>query len=146
MGPADAGGGLATRDEMAVAVTQARALLGSGKTVEALDALSQALRRTTSGRQRAVWQLAQAQFCFEQGFVAAALPLVEHLDRSVGERDLERWEPDLAASIAELRLRTLMHSDAQSMLSEDRRRAAIEEARGRIARLDIGAAVRLLRV
>jgi type VI secretion system protein VasJ len=92
-----------------------------------------------------MWQLAQAQFCFEQGFVAAALPLVEHLDRSVGERDLERWEPELAVSIAELRLRTLMHSDVQSILPDDRRRAAIEEARGQMARLDISAAVRLLR-
>ena len=144
-GPADAGVGAARRDEMAVAVAQARALLGSGKTAEALDGLAQTLRRAASGRQRAVWQLAQAQFCFEQGFVAAALPLVEHLDRSVDERDLERWEPDLAASIAELRLRTLTHSDAQSVMSEERRRAAIEEARGRIARLDIGAAVRLMR-
>ncbi len=144
-GPADAGVGAARRDEMAVAVAQAGALLGSGKTAEALDGLAQTLRRAASGRQRAVWQLAQAQFCFEQGFVAAALPLVEHLDRSVDERDLERWEPDLAASIAELRLRTLTHSDAQSVMSEERRRAAIEEARGRIARLDIGAAVRLMR-
>src|SRR5260370_14905694 len=92
-----------------------------------------------------MWQLAQAQFCFEQGFVAAALPLVEHLDRSVSERDLERWEPELAASITELRLRTLMHSDAQALLPDDRRRAAIEDAPGRMARLDISAAVRLLR-
>jgi type VI secretion system protein VasJ len=145
VGSADTGGGQTSRDEMTVAITQARALFGSGKAAEALDALSQTLRRSTSGRQRAMWQLAQARFCFEQGFVAAALPLVEHLDRSVGERDLEHWEPDLAASIAELRLRTLMHSDAQSVLSEDRRRAAIEEARGRMARLDIGTAVRLLR-
>ena len=89
--------------------------------------------------------MAQARFCVDEGFVAAALPLVDHLDRTVVERDLESWEPELAASVTELRLRTLLHSDAQSLLAEDRRRAALEEARGRMARLDIGAATRLLR-
>ena len=137
--------GHAAHDEMIAAIAQARALLGGGKPYEALDALSQTLRRASSGRQRILWQVAQARFCVDEGFIAAALPLVDHLDRTVVERDLESWEPELAASVTELRLRTLLHSDAQSLLAEDRRRAALEEARGRMARLDIGAATRLLR-
>ena len=133
------------RDDMAVAIGQARALMNAGNPLDGLDAIARTLRRASTGRQRFLWQLSQAQFCFEQGFVGAALPLVEYLDRAVSERDLEHWEPDLAASTAELRLRTLTHSDALSVFSEERRRAAIEEARGRMARLDIGAAARLLR-
>jgi type VI secretion system protein VasJ len=144
-GGASGEGMSAARDEMAVAIGQARLLINAGKPLDALDAIGQTLRRAASGRQRFVWQLSQAQFCVEQGFVGAALPLVEYLDRAVSEQDLERWEPDLAASTAELRLRTLTHSDALAVLSEERRRAALEEARGRMARLDIGAAARLLR-
>jgi type VI secretion system protein VasJ len=89
--------------------------------------------------------MAQAQFCVDQGFIVTALPLLDHLDRTVVERDLENWEPELTTSVTELRLRALMHSDSQSLLAEDRRRTALEEARGRMARLDLGAAMRLLR-
>jgi type VI secretion system protein VasJ len=142
---ANGANGHAAADEMATAIDQARGLFAAGKPLEGLDALSATLRRASSGRQRILWQMAQAQFCVDQGFVVAALPLLDHLDRIVVERDLESWEPELATSVTELRLRTLMHSDSQSLLAEDRRRAALEEARGRMARLDIGATVRLLR-
>lgn len=144
-GSAAGQGGGAARDEMAVALGQARGLVNAGKPLEALDATAQTLRRATTGRQRFLWQLSQAQFCLETGFAGAALPLVEHLDRAVSERGLEHWEPDLAASTAELRLRTLSHPDVLSILPEDRRRIALEEARGRMARLDIGTAARLAR-
>ena len=74
------------------------------------------------------------------------MPLVEHLEQMVNERGIESWEPDLAAAVAELRLRVLMHPDCQSLFAEERRRTALEESRNRLARLDIAAAARLLRL
>jgi type VI secretion system protein VasJ len=133
------------RDAMQEAVVQAHALSENGKAFDALEILSQTLRLAPTGRQRAHWQLAQARFCVDNGFVVAALPLVEHLEQTVNERALESWEPDLAAAVAELRLRVLMHPDSQPLLGEERRRTALEESRNRLARLDIAAAARLLR-
>jgi hypothetical protein len=63
----------------------------------------------------------------------------------VSARDLEVWEPELATSVAELRMLALTHADSRLALSDERRRNALDEARGRIARLDLAAAVRLLR-
>jgi hypothetical protein len=39
-----------------------------------------------------------------------------------------------------------MHPDCQSLFAEERRRVALEESRNRLARLDIAAAARLLRL
>ena len=143
-----AGGGNgagATRDPMQTSIQEARKSLGAGRVEEGLSMLADTLRRASSGRQRALWRMAQAQFCLDNGYVAAALPLVDHLNETVNARDLEEWEPELAARLTELRLRTLMHADVGALMIEERRRAALEEARGRMARLDIGAAIRLLR-
>ena len=142
---AGSGAGSAVADPMTAAIGQARGLMGAGKAYEALDLVAQPLRRASSGRQRAHWQVAQAEFCIEQGYVAAALPLLDHLDRLVEARDLEIWEPELACAVTELRMRALVHPDTQMMLAGDRRQNAIEATRGRLARLDIGATARLLR-
>ena len=143
-----AGGGSATGsappDLMAAAIGQARSLMMASKPLDALDLLAQTQRRASSGRQRAHFHAAQAEFCIEQGYVWVALPLIEHLDAQIEARDLEAWEPELACAIAELRLRALVHPDTQMMQVEDRR-TAIDAAQSRLARLDIGATVRLLR-
>jgi type VI secretion system protein VasJ len=135
----------AMRDPMQTSIQEARKSLGAGRVEEGLSMLADTLRRASSGRQRALWRMAQAQFCLDNGYIAAALPLVDHLNETVNTRGLEEWEPELAAGVTELRLRTLMHADVGAMMIEERRRAALEEARGRMARLDIGAAIRLLR-
>jgi type VI secretion system protein VasJ len=138
-------GGGASRDPMQTSIQEARKSLGAGRVEEGLSMLADTLRRASSGRQRALWRMAQAQFCLDNGYVAAALPLVDHLDQTVSQRNLEEWEPELAAGVTELTLRTLMHADAGALMIEERRRAALDAARGRMARLDIGAAIRLLR-
>jgi type VI secretion system protein VasJ len=138
-------GGGEARDEMTAAIGVARALMTAGKAAEAMEALSAPLRAPASGRRRMVWQLAQVRFCLQHGFIVATLPLIEYLDQMVSARDLEVWEPELATSVAELRMLALTHADSRLALSDERRRNALDEARGRIARLDLAAAVRLLR-
>ena len=130
---------------MKSALGEARGLIGVGKGQDALDLLSRTLRRASSVRQRIHWQVSQARFCIEQGYVSTALRLLDHLDRVIEDRDLENWEPDLACAISELRLLALTHPETQITLVEDRRRSASEHASGRLARLDIGVAARLLR-
>jgi type VI secretion system protein VasJ len=144
-GPGAGGPGANAPDAMANAINQARGLIGAGKAFDALDLLSQTQRRASSGRQKAHWHLAQAQFCIEFGYVAAAVPLLDHLDRIAEDKGLETWEPELACAIADLRIRALMHPDVQILLADERGRVALEAAKGRLARLDIAAAARVLR-
>jgi type VI secretion system protein VasJ len=145
VGQGAGGSGASAPDAMANAINQARGLIGAGKAFDALDLLAQTQRRASSGRQKAHWHLAQAQFCIDYGYVAAAVPLLEHLDRIAEDKGLETWEPELACAIADLRMRALMHPDAQILLADERGRTALETTKGRLARLDIAAAARLLR-
>ncbi len=136
-------GAAAARDPMDAAVTEARKLLDSGQVQMAFAALSRPLDGASGGRGRFVGQLAQARFCMDTGFVTTAVPLLEHMDELATERDLETWEPALALDVAELRYRAITHSDAQALIDEGRRRAALEQIRSRVARIDIGRASQL---
>jgi type VI secretion system protein VasJ len=139
-------GGSAARDPMDAAVAEARKLLGSGQVQMAFAVLSRPLDGAGGGRGRFVGQLAQARFCMDAGFITTAVPLLEHMDELATERDLETWEPALALDVAELRYRAITHSDAQPLIDEGSRRAALERIRLRVARIDIGRASQLDRL
>ncbi|MCK9908485.1 type VI secretion system protein TssA [Microbacteriaceae bacterium K1510] len=131
------------RNPANTAVSEAHKHLASGQVQSAFDTLTGLLRSEGAGRGRFVGQLAQARFCMDTGFVTTAVPLLEHLDDLAVERDLESWEPDLALDVAELRYRALVHSDANQLIDEARRRTALEQIRSRVARIDIGRASQL---
>lgn len=137
------GGGAPARDPVEIAVADAHKQMAGGDLRGAFGTLARLLDRAEGARGRFVGQLAQAAFCLDRGFVTTALPLLDHLDTVVVERRLEDWEPAVALRVAELRFRAITHSDAQQMLDDTRRRAALEQIRARIARLDIGLASRL---
>lgn len=126
-------------------IGEARALVAEGKAGDAIERLAALTRGEISGRARLLRQIAQAKFCLDVGLIAAALPLLDHLEAMLKSHDLEAWEPALAVQVAELRHRALSHADAPRLMSEDRRRTALEETRLRLARLDLAAAARLLR-
>lgn len=126
-----------------MAVTDAHKHLASGQVQSAFETLTRLLRDGEAGRSRFIGQLAQARFCMDTGFVTTAVPLLEHLDDLAVERDLESWEPDLALDVAELRHRALLHSDANQLVDETRRRTALERIRSRVTRIDIGRASQL---
>ncbi|WOH63809.1 type VI secretion system protein TssA [Bradyrhizobium sp. BWA-3-5] len=131
------------RDPVDETVAEAHTLIGGGQQQAALEKLSRALDGATCERGRFVGHLAQARFCIETGFVTTAVPLLEHMDEVVAERNLESWEPALALDAAELRYRAMTHSDAQQIFDEPRRRAALEQIRTRVARINIARATQL---
>ena len=142
------GGGSATGaagDGLDRALAEARMLIGAGQTAEAVDLLASLTRGEIGGRNRLVRQIAQARFCLDAGLIAAALPLLDHLETQLKARDLESWEPPLAAEVAELRFRALSHADAARLIAEDRRRIGLDETRQRLVRLDLATAARLFR-
>ncbi|WP_314957404.1 type VI secretion system protein TssA [Bradyrhizobium cosmicum] len=131
------------RDPVDVAVAEAYRLIGGGQPQAALEKLSHALNGVRGERARFVGQLAQARFCIETGFVTTAIPLLEHMEEVVAERNLESWEPELVLDVAELRFRAMSYSDSQQMIDEPRRRAALEQLRTRVAGIDIARASQL---
>jgi type VI secretion system protein VasJ len=137
------GGGSGERNPIDTTVAEAHKLLGSGQPQAALEKLSAAVNGAAGERARFVGHLAQARFCMDTGFVTTAVPLLEHMEEVVVDRDLESWEPALALDVAELRFRAMTHSDAQQMIEEPRRRTALEQIRTRVARIDIARASQL---
>ncbi|MGY3609370.1 MULTISPECIES: type VI secretion system protein TssA [unclassified Bradyrhizobium] len=133
------------RDPADEAIVEAHKLIDDGRPQAALEKLSRALDGASGERARFVSQLAQARFCIETGFVTTAIPLLEHMEEVVAERNLESWEPELALDVAELRFRAITHSDSRQMLDEPRRRAALEQIRTRVAAIDIARASTLVR-
>lgn len=141
------GGGAASGDADGLdrALGEARALIAAGKASEAVDLLASLTRGEIGGRNRVLRQIAQARFCLDVGLIAAALPLLDHLESLLKTHDLENWEPQLAAQVAELRFRALTHADAARLIAEDRRRTGLDETRQRLVRLDLATAARLFR-
>lgn len=132
-------------DPMAEITTLAREALAAARVDEAFAMLSEGLRGAGAGRKRFQAQLGQAEFCLDSGFLAAALPLLEHLEVTVEMRELEHWEPDLACRTALLYARALQQQEALALIGEERRRSALDKVRGRLARLDLAHAIRSLR-
>lgn len=141
------GGGTASGDADGLdrALGEARMLIAAGKAPEAVDLLAALTRGEIGGRNRVLRQIAQARFCLDVGLIAAALPLLDHLENLLKTHDLENWEPQLAAQVAELRFRALTHADAARLVAEDRRRIGLDETRQRLVRLDLATAARLFR-
>ncbi|MCP4564474.1 MAG: type VI secretion system protein TssA [Bosea sp.] len=141
------GGGAAAgeADGLDRALGEARMLIAAGKAPEAVDLLAALTRGEIGGRNRVLRQIAQARFCLDVGLIAAALPLLDHLENLLKTHDLENWEPQLAAQVAELRFRALTHADAARLVAEDRRRIGLDETRQRLVRLDLATAARLFR-
>ena len=127
------------------ALAEAKALVAGGKAQDGVELLAGLTRGEIGGRARLLRQITQARFCLDVGLIAAALPLLDHLEAILTSRDLETWEPALALQVAELRFRALTHADAPRLVAEDRRRTGLEETRQRLVRLDLAAAARLFR-
>ncbi|MGY3396430.1 type VI secretion system protein VasJ [Bradyrhizobium sp. USDA 3311] len=130
-------------DPVEAMVAEAHRLIGAGQPQAAFEKLSDALDGERCERGRFVGRLAQARFCIETGFVTTAIPLLDHLDQVVAEQKLESWEPALALDAAELRYRAITHPEAPQIVDEPPRRAALEQIRRRVARIDIARASQL---
>lgn len=139
------GGGQGGGDTAPAGLKNVLQLAGSGKLPDAFALLSDEMRRTSGGRARFNLQLLEAQICLEANLPAVAAPLAVGLTRTATERDLEIWEPDLAARAAEIAVRALSHAEAVKYVTESDRVSVLQAARVRLAGLDPAAAARLPR-
>lgn len=139
------GGGQGNGDADLAGLKNVLQLAGSGKLPDAFALLSDEMRRASGGRARFNLQLLEAQICLEANLPAMAAPLAVGLTRTASERNLEIWEPDLAARAAEIAVRALSHAEAVKYVTESDRVSVLQVARVRLAGLDPAAAARLPR-
>jgi len=124
---------------------KAQTLAGKGKFEDGIKLLQAGMTSTRSQRERAYWELEQAQFCAKAGHYSVALSQLEHLDDQVVSLGLEEWEADLSLEIARVYLmchdKLLAKKDARS--DEEVSRAA--RLRKRVCRMDVLSALSLIK-
>ena len=115
---------------------QAVAAVRAGRTGEALELISRAMKSAQSGRDRFVRKLQMAELCLMVDNARLALPLAEDLSRQVDEFRLEEWEEErLCARVWSAFYRSLRAAGGDGHAGRAR------EVFARLCRLDIGQAM-----
>ena len=122
---------------------EARKLATKGKFREGIMLFQNGRRQAGSRRERFMWDLHQARFCQEAGYVDVAMPQLESLDEEAEHFHLEEWEPALSLQIAALLLVCYTKTEGKTALSADRA-ARLDRMRSRVSRLDAVAALDLI--
>jgi type VI secretion system protein VasJ len=86
---------------LSAAVTEARALLGSGNAPAAISLLQARVGTASHGRERFQARLAVARLCAAAGQAAVARAIYDALDREAVAHGLDAWEPALVAECLE---------------------------------------------
>lgn len=122
---------------------KARQLATKGKFRDGVTLFQEGRRQAGSRRERFMWDLQQARFCQEAGYVDVAIPQLESLDDEAEHFHLEEWEPALSLQIAALLLVCYTKTEGTTELSADRS-ARLERMRSRVSRLDAATALDLI--
>jgi hypothetical protein len=125
-------------------MAEARKLAAGGKLAEALAVSQAAVAAAPTGLLRFMTRLEVAELAAAAGQPALARALFEDLDREMGQRGLESWDPQLAARCLEGLLRVLR----QATKSAPGVKGGVEAATvgviyDRLCRLDPAAVLRL---
>ncbi|RKH11628.1 type VI secretion system protein TssA, partial [Corallococcus sp. CA053C] len=118
---------------------QARILFDTGKPEEALARLQSAVNATTTGRARFMARLSLARMCANSGKLLLAQTLFEQLDAECSAKQLDAWEPALAAACLE----GLLTSVIAQAKDEGRLEMNLQLRYRRLAQLDAPAALRV---
>ena len=121
------------------ALQVARGQASGGQGEQALAALVAGGSVAPNGRERFLWQLAQASFCIENGAAAVAIPILLHLDAQVDTHGLEYWDPGMTAQLALMLHRALGMTESHLPAAGELKTAIF----ARLARVDPVAAARL---
>ena len=122
---------------------KARQLATKGKFREGVNMFQEGRRQAGSRRERFMWDLYQARFCQEAGYVEVAIPQLESLDEESERFHLEEWEPALSLQIAALLLVCYTKIQGKAELSAERA-VRLERMRSRVSRLDAAKAFDLI--
>jgi len=140
---AGGGGTAAAGSELDKAFSDAVQRALAGKPVDGLGVLKAYVTACGAGRDWFKAQLRIGEYCLRFDQIQPLFALLGSLRAIAAERDLARWEPDLAVSLARLSWQSLAHKNARQILPEPeivQLRSGIMET---LAILDVGAAADL---
>lgn len=125
-----------------IQVTQeAKRLAGKGQFSEGITLFQEGQKQSSSERERFLWRLYQARFCFEAGYLDVAIPQLEFLDAQVERFGLEVWEPALSLDVAQLLLLCYYKWLEKIQKPEERILEKTRQLHARLCRLDVLAAL-----
>jgi type VI secretion system protein VasJ len=136
-GGAAEGSAGATADPAAKGVRQARELIAEGRTAEAVRRMQQGLRACGSRKEAFHWRVALCRLLVETPEARHALPHIEEILKEIDLFHLEEYDPELALKGLKVAWEGYR---VNAGLVPDERAAEIQ---GRIARVDISAAMSL---
>lgn len=120
---------------------EAKILALKGKFVEGVALLQEGQKSTASERERFLWRLERAKFCFETGYLDLAIPQLEFLDEQVECFSLEEWEPALSLEVAQILLLCYYRLMEKTKRSDAKLVERTERLYARLCRLDLLAAL-----
>lgn len=120
---------------------EAQQLAAEGKVLEGASLFQDGQKRATSQRERFMWRLQQARFCFDMGLLEVAIPQLEFLEEQ-GERfGLDEWEPLLSLDVVQLLLRCYYTLSQEAEPPPPELGGKTERLHARLCRLDVTAAL-----
>jgi hypothetical protein len=138
-GPAISASGATGDNGSAARISEAKALIQSGKAAEGLNILQESVRTSGSGEARFETRLALAEACVAAGQVEVARGLYATLDEEGRSIQLDVWNPALAAKC----LRGLLLAIRQSKKARPGLEAEVDALYKRLCQVDPAAALRL---
>ncbi len=127
------------------ALSEARGLAANGKQDEAAELLTRGARGAGGGRAGLLWDLAKADLCLSMGLAGPAYQMLTALEERHRAVDLDTWEPALAERLTTLRLQSLKRGGAEDILVEDQVNRLTAELAARLYRLNMVAALGIMR-
>ena len=141
--PSSSPGPAAADDDFGVAERAAGELAAQGQLDESFKVLDDGMREARSGRERFRWRLAAGRHAARHGRVDLAVNVFSGLDQEAKELRLDVWEPDLWAAVLTSMLELGRKGRRDRLAPEVM--ALLPEVEQRLSRLDLMAAMRLLK-
>jgi len=124
-------------DPTARGLRQARELIAEGRTAEAVRRMQQGMRDVGSRKEAFHWRIALCRLLVETPEARHALPHIEQILKEIDLFRIEEYDPELA--LKGLKVAWDVFRANAGLVPEEK----IGEIRGRIARVDVSAAISL---
>ncbi|MDE1463254.1 type VI secretion system protein TssA [Spartinivicinus poritis] len=120
------------------AYKDAKELVKQKQIPAALKLFQQGIQQSASGRERAYWQLQQAQFCFDLKKYELACPLLEAIDQQLAENNRYHWDSELTIQTTVMLLKCY-----KKLSNKDLDKARVDQLQARLCCFDMAAAFEL---
>jgi type VI secretion system protein VasJ len=124
--------------DLAHAASEARDLLSSGRTDEAVVRLAAGVKEAKTGAERLRWLLEELRLCLEIPDLVVGMGLARGITALVESHRLEDWDPELAAEAFQLAYQCAAHQEATSVVTPEERGALLRQWMTHLVGLDAG--------